>query len=343
MAMRANQASDGLVMYEAGQTLVPMEKLTTTDRITFASSDAPWSGAAGYEPVIRPDGIRTGAAIIPTAGANNSVDVALGTAYQGGVARDAVAAATLAAGQGLTRPVAGEVAIHSIVINSAGAYAVEAGAATTAGTGFSTTRGALGGPPYIGVGDIEVGQVRMTGHADPQPVTAADIRQIPGTSMERYDYPIPSGEDYLTGEISFASALPAIHNDTPGTDPNEAKGVWVEYYTADFAPLEPASDFVPPETTHSQSSTAVYGGAIGSSSSSLGQGSFSAYLKDGVTDPLLSLKNQKLLFKFYPHRLRAPHILCQGILGISRQFPADNSIVAECTITADGAAIEVAE
>ena len=340
MAMRAAQADQALIMYEAGQTLVPSEKLTTTDRQTFASTDAPWSGAAGYEPVIRPDGIRTGAAITPTPAANNSVDVALGTAYQSGLTRDTVSAATFGS---LVRPLAGEVVIHSVVVNTSGAYAIEAGTATTDGSGFKTARGAAGGPPWIGVGEIEVGQIRMTGNATAQPVVAADIRQIPGTSMERFDYPIPSGEDYLTGEISFASALPAIHNDDPGTDPNEAKGVWVEYYTADFAPLEPASDFVPPETTHSQSSTAVYGGAIGSSSSSLGQGSFSAYLKDGVTDPLLSLKNQKLLFKFFPHRLRAPHILCQGILGISRQFPADNSIVAECTITADGAAIEVAE
>jgi len=342
MALRANQADQALIMYEAGQTLVPMEQLTTTDRQAFASSDAPWSGAAGYEPVIRPDGIRTGAAITPTPAANDSVDVALGTAYQGGMARDSITAATLATGQGLTRPSAGEFAIHSIVVNASGAYAVEAGTATTDQSGFKSARGVAGGPPYIPVGEIEVGQVRMTG-GSAAPVVAADIRQIPGTSMERFDYPIPSSEDYLTGEITFASALPAIHNDDPGTDPDESKSVWVEYYTADFAPLEPASDFVPPETTHSQSSTAVYGGAVGSSSSSLAQGSFSAYLKDGVTDPLLGLKNQKLLFKFFPHRLRAQHILCQGVLGISRQFPADNSIVAECTITADGAAIEVAE
>ena len=334
MALRANQADQGLIQYEAGQELVAMEMLTTTDGTTYATSDAPWSGAAGKEPVIYPNGLATGGAVTPTASANDSIDVADSTAYLAGVLTTITADTLTHAADALTRPGADEFVTHSIIITAAGAYDVQPGTPTADQSGYSTTRGATGGPPVIGVGDIEIAQVKMTGTA--AQVTTSDISQIPGATQERYDYPLFT-EDYGTGEVTFISANPGIH--TGGAH----KRVYAEYYTPTFAPLEPASDFVPPETTHSQSSTAVYGGAIGSSSSSLGQGSFSAYLRDGVTDALLALKNQKLWFKFFPHRLRAPHILAQGILGISRQFPADNSIVAECTITADGAAIEVAE
>ena len=103
-----------------------------------------------------------------------------------------------------------------------------------------------------------------------------------------------------------------------------------------------ASDFTPPETTHSVNSTPIYGTTLGSSSSTLGQGAFTAYLKDGVTDALVALKNQILWFKFFPDRYASPYILTQGKLGISRTFPAGDAIQAACTISASEAAAEAA-
>jgi len=48
-----------------------------------------------------------------------------------------------------------------------------------------------------------------------------------------------------------------------------------------------------------------------------------------------------LWFKFFPDRYASPYILCQGKLGISRTFPAGDSLQAACTISASEAASEV--
>ena len=342
MALRANQADQALIQYESGQELVAMEQLTAgSDNKTFSASESPWSGVAGYEPDIRPDGLMTGGVISAGTGPDEIL-VTAATAYQSGVAIEP--AAVTQGGTPLDLDRDGDpgqtdpYCIYSVVIDGSGDFALVKGAEHA--SAFSTARGAAGGPPWIPEGQIEVGQIRVTS-ADAGVVASSEIFQVVGTHTERYDYPMYS-EDYGAGEIEFISALPEIHSDDVGAT-TATKEVYAEYYTPMFAPLEPASEFVPPETTHSQSSAQVYGGAIGSSSSSLNQGSFTAYLQDGVTDPLLSLKNQKLWFKFLPHRLRAPYILAQGILGISRTFPAGDSIQAACTLTADGPAIEVAE
>ncbi|WP_028575028.1 hypothetical protein [Desulfonatronovibrio hydrogenovorans] len=335
MSLRANQADQALIQYEAGQEFVAMEALSTNDNKTFSSSDAPWSGVAGYEPVVRPDGLITGGTVTPGSG-NNEIDISNLTAYLGGEQVDLTSIAT----QTVTRSTnsTDKFRINSVTITDAGEIAIVSG--VDEGPAFSGTRGTAGGPPWIPEGHIEIAQIRLEG-SDPEIVPADAVRQVVGVSTERYDFPLYA-EDYGEGKIEFISALPEIHSDDNGVT-RTCKSVFAEYYTPSFANLEPASEFIPPETTHSQTSTGVYGGAIGASSSALNQGSFTAYLRDGVTDPLLALKNQKLWFRFYPHRLRAPHLLAQGILGISRTFPAGDSIQAACTLTADGPAIEVAE
>jgi hypothetical protein len=335
--LRANQADQALIQYEAGQELVAMQQMTPDSaRTVFSISDTPWSAVAGYEPVIRPNGLVTGGVVTPTASTVDSITVAGATAYIQGEL-ETVTGGALTTTDGLVQPGTGEFVIHSIIITSAGVIDVEAGTATTTGSGFQTTRAHAsgGGPPLIGVDDIEIAQVRLSSAVGTQ-ITTDEIRQVVGTSQERWDYPVYS-EDYGNGEITFVSALPAIHT---GSVP---KRVYIEVYTPTFASLEPASDFVPPEVTHSQTSTEVYGGTIGASSSSLNQGSFTAYLKDGVTDSLINLKNEKIWVKFFPHRLRDPYILAQGTLGISRSFPAGDSIQAACTLTADGEVLEFAE
>ena len=331
--LRANQASDALIQYEAAQELVEMHQMTDSgDAQTFEADESPWSDVAGFEPKIKPNGLATGGVITPATG-DDKVAVSSATCWLAGV-ETAVSSAELAHVDGLERPGSDEYVTHSIIITAGGVFDVQPGTPTTDQGGFSTTRGAAGGPPEIPVDAIEVGWVRMTGTS--APVESGDIRQVPGVTTERYDFPLWS-ENFVSGAITFFSALPKIHVD------EKPKKVFCEVYTPTFADLEPASDFVPPETSHSQTSTEVYGGAIGASSSTLDQGSFTVFLRDGVTDPIVALKNQKLWFRFYPHRLRAPHMLAQGTLGISRTFPAGDSIQAECTLTADGPAVEMAE
>jgi len=313
---------DARVDYESGVTAFDMEALTDSgDHITFNSNADLFSESAGNAPNIKPNGLLTGGLVIAAiAGGNNNVDVASLTCNLNGVETAVIADTDVA----ITRPATNVAKVNSITVNSGGTIAVVAG--TDGGsTTFSATRGAAGGPPYIPVGSIEIAQVRVTTSAA-APISASQIYQTIGTHQERADFPVYAA-DNATGKVSFDSALPLIHTgDLP-------KAVYAEYAEPVFTEAPDASDFVPPETTHSTTSTQVYGRTIGASSSSLNQGSFSIVLRDGITDNLISKKNQNLWFRFYQDRNKLPHILVQGVLGISRTFGASDNPKAACTIS----------
>ena len=322
-------AENAKLQYEAGQSAVSMSALTDSgDATTFNSTADLFSKKSGYAPDVRPNGLITGGAVIPAvSGTNDKVDVAALTVYLAGV-KTAVAAATdVSVTRGLTTDTHN---ITSITVTSVGAIAAVAG---TDGTAFVETRGGAGGPPYIPVGSVEIAQVRTTS-VTAAAVADAEIFTVVGLHQERYDYPI-FDIDYGTGKVVFNSALPKIHTgDLP-------KRVYASYAEPIFSDISLASDFVPAETSHSVSSTQVYGSTLGSSSSSLGQASFTAYLNDGIGDALVSLKNEILWFKFYPDRYKTPHMLTQGKLGINRTFPAGDNVQASCTISAESASTEV--
>lgn len=333
---RARQASDALIQYESSASLVPMQLMDNDSATVYSISETPWSNVAGNEPSILPNGIVTGCVVTPTA-VVDQVQVTGGTAYLAGVLTGVGANATLAIPRpdAATCDIAGGTGagtgtddcthvIHSIIINDSGVIAVANG---TQGLSFSETRDAAGGPPLIAVDAIEVAQVRLSARASAV-ILPTEIFSALGQHRERYDYPLWT-ENFATGEITFAAAIPSIH-----VGPTR-KRVYAEVYTPNFTDLEPASEFVPAETTHSQSSTQVYGGTIGASSSALGQASFTVYLSDGITDPFLAFRNQALWVKFFPDRNRAPYMLTQGTLGVSRTFPAGDSIQAACTLSAD--------
>ena len=339
-------AENATIRYESGQDLVSFVALTDQgDHKDFRSADPLWSNRAGYEPDVKPNGLATGGLVIPAvSGTNNLVDVAALTCYLAGVLTSVGADTDVA----LTRPTGGSpVNTHnksSITITSAGAIAVVKG---TDGTAFSTTRGAAGGPPLIPLASIEIAQVWLDSAAAAA-IAADEIKAVIGTHVERYDYPtweqkrfnVENGVIGNAG-VLFASALPLIHSATSPVVPT-AKKVYAQYYEPAFADISKSSDFVPPETSHSVSSKQIYGSTLGASSASLNQGSFTAYLEDGISDGLLSLKNQELFFKFLQNRLNStPYILCQGKLGVSRSFPAGDQITAACTVSAQSAAVEV--
>lgn len=321
-------ASNALIKYEAGQTSYAMAALTDSGNQTeFEAAAAPWSQRSGYAPVIRPDGLLTGGAITPAAsGTNDLVDVAAGTAYIGGTLVSWAADTDVAITRGLTSDTHN---ITSITVTSLGAVAAVSGVDSAA---FSETRAANGGPPLIAVTSIEIGQVRTTS-VTAAPISSAEIFQTPGTHLERSDTPAIASVDYYEGTVTFVSAIPKIHTGTV------AKKVCASYATPIFADVPKGLDFVAPETSYSVSSTPYYGGTEGSTASSLGQGSFTAILDNGVSDPLLSLAGANLWFKFWPDRASTANALaCQGVLGIARTFPAGSSIQAKCTISAAAAA-----
>ena len=323
-------AENAKLQYEAGQNSVAMVALTNSgDETTFTSAATLWSGRAGYAPIVKPNGLLTGGVVIPDASlANNVVDVAALTLNLAGVVT------SVSAGEGTTtRPATAVSKVNSITINSGGTIAVVAG--TDGGTtAFSETRAAAGGPPLIPVGSVEIAQVRVISNTAAV-ITSAQIFQVVGTHTERADFPLWN-VNYSAGSVTFLAALPEIHT---GVLP---KAVYASYASPIFADISLASDFVPPETTHSVTSTQVYGSTLGSTSSTLAQGSFTAYLQDGVTDALVVLKNALLWFKFYPDRYATPYILAQGKLGVGRAFPAGDNITAACTISASATSVEVA-
>lgn len=319
-------AENAKLQYEAGQTSYAMSALTNSgDETTFTSSASLWSGKSGFAPVIRPNGVLTGGAVT-THATDDTVTIAALTLNLNGVVTS-VSAGSLAASRGVTTDTH---RITSLTVNAAGALAAVAG---VDGTAFSETRGADGGPPLIPVDSVEIGQVRFTTTAAAV-VASSEIFQVVGSHLERADFPLWD-VNYTSGSVTFLDALPEIHT---GVVP---KKVYASYAAPIFADVALASDFVPPETSHSVSSTQVYGATLGSSSSTLGQGSFTAYLNNGVADALVSLKNATLWFRFYPDRYASPYLLCQGKLGIARTFPAGDSIQAACTISATEAAAEV--
>lgn len=321
-------AENAKLEYEAGQNAVAMSALTNSgDETIFTSAASLWSSRSGYAPVVRPNGVLTGGAVTTHATAS-TVTVAALTLNLAGVVT-AVAAGSAA----VTRPATNVSKVCSVTISSAGALAVVAGTdgATTA---FVETRAAAGGPPLIPVGSVEIAQVRMT-TSTAAVIASSEIYQVVGSHRERADFPLYT-IDYDAGSVVFLAALPEIHT---GAVP---KAVYASYASPIFAEVALASDFVPPETSHSVTSTQIYGTTLGSSSSTLGQGSFTAYLENGVADALVSLKNQILWFRFYPDRYQSPYLLTQGKLGIARTFPAGDQIQAACTISASAAAVEVA-
>lgn len=323
-------AENAKLQYEAGQTATPMSALTNLgDAQNYDSAATIFSRKSGYAPDIRPDGLLTGGAVKPSVTvANNTVDVGALTCYLLGVKRTVTAASNTTCARAATNVSK----VNSITVTSGGAIAVVAGIDGTTAA-IVETRGVAGGPPFIPVGSIEIAQVRYTGNVAAA-VSPAEIFQVVGVHQERSDYP-SYDIDYANGNVIFTAPLALVHT------ANAPKAVYASYAAPIFADIALASDFVPAETSNSVSSTQVYSNTLGSSSSSLGQGSFTAYLNDGISDPLIALKNQILWFKFFPDRFKTPYLLTQGKLGISRTYPTGDSIQASCTISSESASIEV--
>ena len=227
--------------------------------------------------------------------------------------------------------------ICSITVTSAGIIAVVDG---TEGTAFSTTRGAIGGPPWIPTTSIEIAQVRYTASAAAD-VDADEIFQVPETHREMALFPtweedrvrVSSGAIAYAGP-TFASALSVIHSDNSGTT-TAAKKVYASYYTPSFAMVSKVSDFVRPANSYSVSSTEYYGGAIGKRSTSIGQGSFKAFTNT-LNEGLLAYEGEDLWFRFKNDRLLTlPCVYCQGVLGVAETFQTDGGIEVACTISAE--------
>jgi hypothetical protein len=308
--------------YESGVTPTAMSALTDSgDRTNFTSAAALFSESTGNSPDIRPNGLLTGGAVIPAVSLTNDlVDVAALTCYLAGV-NTSVSAAT---DETIARAATDVASISSITIDNAGAVAIVKGTDSADAT-FVETRAAAGGPPLIPTDSIEIAQVRTTSNTAAA-ITAAEIFNTIGTHTETSSFPVFTGNNAL-GEVDFDVALPAIHTGAV------AKAVFASYAAPVFTEQSFANDFVPSETSYSVSSEQVYGATVGASSSSLGQGSFTAILSNGITDNIVGRKGENLWFRYFQDKNKLPHILDQGKLGLSRTFGASDNPKVSCTIS----------
>lgn len=335
-------AKNAKIQIETGQALSGAYAAMTDSgdhQIYTVSGGTLWSGKSGYTPSIRPNGIVSGRNLVSAAASADFVSVAAFTAYSKGVLKT-VTAANIEVTRATT---AANYKVHSVTMTSAGTIAVVEG---TEGVAALTTRATGGGPPLIPVNSVELAQVVTTG-ATAAVIVASEIYQVVGQHTERYDYPtwqefnVGLGESADTSaekyaHVKFDAALPAIHT---GAVP---KRTYMTYYTPQFTELTRTMAFKPVEQTHTVSSQEYYRGSIGSVSSSIGQGGFTALLNDGLTDSLVSEKDNTLTVKFYPDENKSAYSLTQGRIGLSRTFPFDNQIQAEVTISAERVTAEYA-
>lgn len=292
-----------------------------------------FSDRSGKTLEVVPDGVVTGGIMLSTHSDSDKVTCPAITVNLAGV--ETTIAATTAT---ITRPATNVAKICSITVTSAGAVAVVAGedGSTTA---FSETRGAEGGPPLIPVGSVERGQVRVTSSSSAV-ISAAEIFQEIGVHVERFDSPGWSVSNLGMGNKAESPAEKYAHikfNAEIGGAIHTGstyRKVYVKGYSATFAEIGKSVDFKPIEDSYSASSTQIYGNqTVTSSSTSTGQGGFTGYVNDGISDELSNDEGDKLIFKFYPDRMKSAYSLTQGKLGIATSYPANNEISIACTLT----------
>ncbi|MBF0590303.1 MAG: hypothetical protein HQL53_14375, partial [Magnetococcales bacterium] len=316
-------ARNAELYFESGQPLVPYAVMTDSgDHKTFTAGTL-WSGKSGFEPIIRPNGVVTGNRMVTPAasGSDDVVDVAAFSAWSKGIERAVSSATDLS----ITRPATDVAKVVSVTMDETGAVAAVAGS-DGSDTTFSSVRGADGGPPLIAVDSVEIAQVRLLS-ATSAPIEASAIFQVPGQHTERADFPTieiedPIGRGLISDDpaskkahIRFDSILPLSH-----TGPT-CKRVYIQYHEPIFAKVARVEGYVPVEMGYSVQSSEHYGGASASVSRSIGQGSFTAFLKTGVSDVLIQEQGEVLTFKFFPDKNKSDYQLTQGVLGISRTFP----------------------
>jgi len=318
------------IEYESAQALVDFAAMTDSgDHTVFTVTGNVWSDRSGYAPDVRPDGIITGVDILTAGSGSDEVDSIAFTAWLAGVLKSVSATTTT-----ITRATVSTHAINSIILTGTTVSAVKG----TEGTSFSTTRGAAGGPPYIPIGSIEIGQVKTDSQVSAA-ITSSEIFQTTGTHQERADYPLyrrPNNLGYgilasttsrKYAHIEFYSALDASH--TGGV----CKGVYIKYYTPTFTAIE-SNGFVPADTQSLQKHAQRFDKMLGYKTESLQSSTFKAELVDGISDALIALNGQNLIFKFYPDAAGAPYILTLGTLRFLSSFPQTGPISIGCVVIA---------
>lgn len=329
-----SNSSKAKISIETGQTLTAYAAMTDSGDHKLFSLGTIYSGKSSFEPDVRPDGMVAGRKVLSVSAVNDSVTIAGFTAYSKGTLYTVTAVVDT-----FTRNTGpGKAMVVSITMDCTGALVVIHGE-EGAGAAFSETRAAAGGPAYIPVSSVEIGQIRITS-STAGAITAAEIFQVVGTHTERFDFPgwvIDNLGDGIkatlsakeTAYVELSAALPASHTG------DTYKNVYLQYSTPIFTELLKTSDFVPADESHSVSSTQYYNGTQGNTSTSLGAASFTALLTDGISDSIMAEQDEIITTKFWPDRNKAPFILAQGKLGLAETFPVNDQNQVAVTVAAE--------
>lgn len=187
------------------------------DRRTFSCAGPRFSLCAKDEnganrmPIARPDGVRNGCMVVPSAsGAPDAVDVSAGTAWIGGALVPVPQALNIA----IPRPAAGMKSVSSVIITGTGGISVIPGLENPT---FSSVRGAAGGPPYIPAGQAELATISFASSV------STAIKEDGISFSPEYSHAPDHRLLPYSAQVVFSAPLKSIH--TGGT----ARDVWITW------------------------------------------------------------------------------------------------------------------
>ena len=303
------------LMVEDSAAAAPLEQMTDTgDTRTFNSTGARFSlcekdaGGVDRRPVVRPDGIQSGCLVAPAAsGGNDMVDVAGGSAWIGGSPFSVLPQADIT----VARPAASMKRISSIVIDNTGTASVIAG---TEAAAYSNQRGAAGGAPYIPLGQVELGTVRLDSETA-APVTESEVFFAPEFTHTPSYRLLP-----YSASLEFSAPLPLIHSG------DSAKNVWLTWYEPAFTQLDAAS--LRPPAASFEIDPATGKAARGKYRS----GSMVIALSGDQTDLARRIDGTVRLFEFMPDSIQTRKELFYAAVEIVADYLPDGLMAGAATL-----------
>jgi len=319
---------NGRMKVESGVTPFAMQELTQNAGGTqYTSGEALWSNNGTKKPVVRVNGIISGGKMTPGASAEE-VDIEAAVVNLNG-AVVSVPSATLSAVRATPTDTH---KISSVVVDSGTLqYAIVTGLDSTS---FSEARGAAGGPGYIPVDEIEVGQVRLGSNASAV-VEESEIFQVPEVHQELASFP-GYAIDFRTGAVVPDEAFVASHTG------DVRRKVYASFNTATLTNLFKVQGVTMPNVTRSITSEATTDGAVASSTSTLNNGSFTMVATSGVTDLILQLKDQFLWVQWQPDRFKTENHKVQGYVNPVVTFGPDSNTSIAVTVTPEEEGVNLA-
>lgn len=333
-----------LVQMEAARTAYAKTAMTDSgDHTVFTLSGVTiMSGKSGYAPTVYPNGVIDTLTIGSPGTGNNVLNIAAFTAQLAGVEYSVSATTEDLSTQ---RPATDVAKWVSIQLDSDGSTINVVEGTESTDTSHLTTRGTSAGEiPYVVVGDIELCCVLFVSSTD-APLTESQIYQTANTYQDRSNYPVVKKVSHLgmgrdatvaAKKNAYVEFNAALEDKYTGDIP---KGVYITANSVTtFSDVSNTYDFVPNTESFGQGSQSTYDGLTSfETDPTLNQGSFSAVVVDGITDPVSQSTGQIETFRFYPDEDNASYFVQQSKVGQTPSYPTSGAKTIAVTLTGDAA------